>query len=306
MLQPSMPRSVAHAVVAAPAKVNLVLRVVGRRADGYHLLESLMVPISLCDTVSIAVSPARNGRTRIGCIVTGPARVTGGAENLAARAASALLDELRVAARVDIRLRKTVPHGAGLGGGSSDAAAVLVTLARLLRRRIRGDRLAALAAGLGADVPFFLRCRPAWATGIGERLQPFALKRLNLVVAVPRRRVETAWAYANVLPSRRRLAARRREEGAGSRYLRALAKSLSCHVSNDFEAGVAAAVPDVARLKRRLEELGAMATVMSGSGSAVVGMFDSRASAEIAAGAFSGPDRAWAVRSLSGRPRPRE
>jgi 4-diphosphocytidyl-2-C-methyl-D-erythritol kinase len=152
-------------------------------------------------------------------------------------------------------------------------------------------------------VPFFIRCRPAWATGIGERLTELTVAPLDLVVAVPRRRVGTAWAYANALPPRAHRKTGRRSQTAGARYLRTLAKSLSCHVSNDFEAGVAAAVPDVARLKKRLEELGAMATVMSGSGSAVVGMFDSRASAEAAARAFSRPDRAWAVRSLGARPR---
>ena len=296
-------RRASHAVVAAPAKVNLLLRVLGRRADGYHLLESLMVPISLSDTVAIDVGPARDGEARIACSVGGPARVAGGSENLAARAAAAVLAELGMAARVRLRLDKQIPHGAGLGGGSSDAAAVLVALPRLLGRRIAFDRLSVLAAELGADVPFFLGCRPAWAAGIGERLTPISLDTLSLVVAVPRRRVETAWAYANALPARAHRKIGAQPSRANARCLRTLAKSLSCHVSNDFETGVAAAVPDVARLKRRLEELGAMATVMSGSGSAVVGMFDSRASAETAARAFSRPDRAWAVRSLSGRPR---
>src|SRR5262245_1785191 len=120
-----------HTVVAAPAKVNLLLRVLGRRADGYHSLESLMVPISLNDTVAIDVRPARDGNAHVACSVSGPARVAGGSKNLAARAAAAALAELRMAARVRIRLEKQIPHGAGLGGGSSDAAAVLVALPRL-------------------------------------------------------------------------------------------------------------------------------------------------------------------------------
>jgi 4-diphosphocytidyl-2-C-methyl-D-erythritol kinase len=288
--------------VLAPAKVNLILRVVGRRPDGYHLIESLMVPVSLCDDLEIRVRSPWAARTTVTCRVCGPAKVRGGATNLAARAARKVLEELGASARVSIRIHKRVPAGAGLGGGSSDAAAVLTALPPLLGRRIPRDRLRAMAAGLGADVPFFLDCRPAWASGIGDVLAPVAsFPRLDLVVVVPRRRVETGWAYANALPPVSRLTTRKR----GRRRalgLRASAKSLSFRVSNDFEHGVSAAVPDVARLRRRLEEQGARAVVMSGSGSAVVGIFASRAEAEKAAGMFRSPDKAAAVRVLRRRP----
>jgi len=172
----------------------------------------------------------------------------------------------------------------------------------MLGRRISSERLRTMAASLGADVPFFLDCRPAWATGIGDVLDPIAsFPRLDLVVVVPRRRVETAWAYANALPPIGRLTTGKpnRSRAGG---LRASAKSLSFRVSNDFEHGVSAAVPDVARLRRRLEALGAEAVVMSGSGSAVVGIFASRAKAAQAAGEFRSPDMAAAVRVLRRRP----
>lgn len=141
---------------------------------------------------------------------------------------------------------------------------------------------------------------------MGERnrdvLAPVAsFPRLDLVVVVPRRRVETGWAYANALPPASRLTTRKR----GRRRalgLRASAKSLSFRVSNDFEHGVSAAVPDVARLRKRLVALGAQAVVMSGSGSAVVGIFASRAEAEQAAGEFRSPDMAVAVQVLRRRP----
>ena len=289
-------------VILAPAKVNLILRIVGRRADGYHLLESLMVPVSLCDQLEIRVRAVERRRANVVCRVSGPAKVPGGPTNLAARAAQKVLDELGVAARVAIHLRKRVPAGAGLGGGSSDAAAVLTALPRLLGRRIHRERLRAIATELGADVPFFLDCRPAWATGIGETLDPIAtFPRLDLVVVVPCRRVETAWAYANALPPLAELTSRKRGL-RGAAGLRPSAKSLSLRVSNDFEHGVAAAVPDVGRLRRRLEALGAQAAVMSGSGSAVVGIFASRAEAEQAAGMFRSPDMAVAVQVVRRRP----
>jgi len=300
----AMRRRTEHRVaIIAPAKVNLILRVVGRRADGYHLLETLMVPISLCDELEIRAVGAGAGRSsKVTCRVSGSAKVPGGQRNLATRAARRVLAELGVSARVSIRLRKDVPAGAGLGGGSSDAAAVLAALPRLLGRRIRRDRLREIAAELGADVPFFLECRPAWASGIGEVLRPIArFPRLQLVVVVPPSRVETAWAYANALPPITRLTTRKRGRTRAS-GLRAGAKSLSSCVSNDFEHGVSAAVPDVARLKRRLWALGAQGVVMSGSGSAVVGIFASRAEAETAAGEFRSPDMAVAVHVLRRRP----
>jgi 4-diphosphocytidyl-2-C-methyl-D-erythritol kinase len=288
--------------ISAPAKVNLILRVVGRRPDGYHLLESLMVPVSLTDDLEIRVRRSTGTGSSVTCRVSGPAKVPGGQANLATRAANEVLEELGASARVAIRLYKRIPAGAGLGGGSSDAAAVLSALPPMLGRRIPSDRLRTIAASLGADVPFFLDCRPAWATGIGDVLEPVSsFPRLDLVIVVPRRRVETAWAYANALPAIGRLTTRKRGRSR-ARGLRAGAKSLSFRVSNDFEHGVSAAVPDVLRLRRSLEALGAQAVVMSGSGSAVVGIFASRAEAAEAAEAFRSPDTAAAVQVLRRRP----
>ena len=295
-------RAERRVAILAPAKVNLILHVVGRRRDGYHLLETLMVPVSLSDEIQICAALSKKRPSNVTCRVSGPAKVPGGPANLASRAARCVLDELGVRAQVALQLRKYVPAGAGLGGGSSDAAAVLDALPRLLGCRIRRSRLREMAADLGADVPFFLDCRPAWATGVGEILRPIAgFPSLDLVVVVPRRRVATAWAYANALPPLAELTARKRGRN-GAVGLRPSAKSLSLRVSNDFEHGVAAAVPDVARLKRRLKALGARAAVMSGSGSAVVGIFASRADAEKAAGKFRSPDMAVAVRVLRRRP----
>ena len=284
---------------SAPAKVNLTLRVVGRRADGYHLLESLMVPISLCDEVRIRVSP---GSRRVSCSVSGPEEAPSGADNLAAVAAHAIVEELALDVDVALEVKKNIPVGAGLGGGSSDAAAVLRTLPPMLGRIVRPTRLAELAVRIGADVPFFLTCRPSVAMGIGEILAPVPrFPEIHLVVAVPAVRVSTAWAYRNALPPIEVLTSR---STATTRSLRLRLKRepIAALLSNDFEAGVTAVFPDVERLKRRLEELGAEATVMSGSGSAVVGLFRSGRRAEDAAAAVPAPDRAFAVRVLRRRP----
>jgi len=288
----------------APAKVNLTLRVLGRREDGYHELESLMVPISITDELRVRVAA---GRPVVTCRVTGPERVAGGGSNLAARAARSVLQELGLSARVSIALRKVIPVGAGLGGGSSDAATVLKVLPGLLGRRLSRGRALALAAALGADVPFFLACRPTLATGIGEILAPIAgFPRRWMVVAVPPQRIDTAWAYAHALPKRakrrvRAVSGPKSSRGGGNR-LPLSGETLSFRLSNDFERLVGAACPAVPRLSRTLRELGAVATVMSGSGSAVVGLFESAAGARSAAAAIRPPDKAFAVRVLRRAP----
>jgi 4-diphosphocytidyl-2-C-methyl-D-erythritol kinase len=286
-------------VTCAPAKVNLTLRVLGRRPDGFHLIESLMVPVSLCDRVELTVA---EGRGRVTCRVDGPEQAPNGDENLAARAAQRILFELGINADIEVRLTKNIPAAAGLGGGSSDAAAVLRTLPAMLGRTFRPLRLAEIAVGIGADVPFFLTCRPAVAMGVGDILAPVPrFPEMNLVIAVPRAQVSTAWAYRHALPPVETLTSR---PSATTRSLRLRLKRepITALLSNDFQAGVAAAFPDVERLERQLESLGADATVMSGSGSAVVGLFRSGRRAEDAAAAVSVPDRAFAVRVLRRRP----
>ena len=283
--------------VLAPAKVNLFLEIRGRRRDGYHLLRSLMVPVSLYDRVQLRVE--RGACSRVVCRVTGPERVAGGDANLAVRAARAVLEVAGVEASVHIGLYKRIPVGAGLGGGSSDAAAVLRFLPELLGVRVKPAALLEIATALGADVPFFLACRPALVTGIGEVLSPLLeVKRMALVVAVPRTRVETSWAYATALKGL--TSAKTATRLARSRLRSGDIEGL---LHNDFERGVGRAVPDVGRLARSLDRLGARGTVMSGSGSAVVGLFGSFAQAVKAAGSLSRPDQAFAVRVLRRRPR---
>jgi 4-diphosphocytidyl-2-C-methyl-D-erythritol kinase len=290
------PRAV---VVEAPAKVNLRLRVLRRREDDYHDLDSLMFAVSLHDTVEVSAVPA--SRSSVTCSVSGPEKVPGGPGNLAARAALAVLGHLGARARVSIRLRKEVPFGAGLGGGSSDAAAVIRVLPGLLGRRLaRADALA-IAARLGADVPFFLDCRPSRATGIGDRLEPLArVPRGALVLAVSPDRVGTAWAYRSALP--------RLTSGRSAPRVRALPRDIDAveaWFSNDFQPGVERAFGSVRRAGASLVGLGARAVVMSGSGCSMVGWFASLREAKKAAALYDGPGRAFAASLVRRAPRPR-
>jgi 4-diphosphocytidyl-2-C-methyl-D-erythritol kinase len=175
---------------AAPAKINLYLHITGRRADGFHDLETLMVPISLGDTLDLELIPAG-----IEFTCSDPA-LSDAQDNLATRAARLFLDEFKLATGVRIHLEKAVPVGAGLGGGSSDAAAVLLALRQLTGARADDAKLAELAARLGSDIPFFIYGRPAVCRGRGEIIEPVALRGAYQGLLVhPGFGVSTPWAY---------------------------------------------------------------------------------------------------------------
>ncbi len=163
----------------APAKINTFLHVVGRRSDGYHLLESVMVFVSLADTVELTLR--EDGVVRL---IDPPPGITDD-NDLACRAARALQAATKTKFGVDVRLTKRIPQGAGLGGGSSDAATTLLGLNRLWHLDLGRERLSAIALSLGADVPFFVLGRAAFVQGIGERLTPVHVPRASLVLAHP-------------------------------------------------------------------------------------------------------------------------
>ena len=163
----------------APAKLNLFLHVTGRRADGYHELQTLFQLIDLCDTITIALRT--DGRIER---PVGPANIAPEAD-LTVRAAHALRSETGTALGADLRVRKRIPQGAGLGGGSSDAATTLLALNELWGCRLSLDELARLALPLGADVPVFIQGSSAWAEGIGERLTPVRVPPAWYVIIYP-------------------------------------------------------------------------------------------------------------------------
>lgn len=180
----------------APAKLNLMLKVLGRRADGYHLLETVFRLVDFCDTVEIAVR--EDGRI----VLHDPTPGIAPERDLAVRAARALQAASGSRLGADLRLKKRIPMGGGLGGGSSDAATVLIVLNRLWRTGLDRTRLMALGLTLGADVPVFVFGRNAFATGIGEVLQPLDLPERWYVVVRPPVHVPTAEVFASPLLTR--------------------------------------------------------------------------------------------------------
>ena len=177
----------------APAKINLWFRIRGRRGDGFHEIETLMVPVSVFDRISIKKTGGRNGPIQFTC---NDKSVPSGPENLVMRAADSFRRAANVAEGIEIELEKAIPHGAGLGGGSSDAASTLIGLNELFEASLPRDELMKLAAKLGSDVPFFLAQSAAICRGRGEIVEPMRLPApLRLLLVKPDFGVPTPWAY---------------------------------------------------------------------------------------------------------------
>ena len=285
--------------IRTPAKVNLGLRLTGRRADGYHLLESVFVPIDLWDEIEVQISPGPN-QTDLelvmnpdGNLPPALAAVSAGPENLVVRAAEAFRQSVGLEGRIQVRLRKVIPAGAGLGGGSSYAAAVLKVLADLVGEgRPSPEELASLALGLGADVPFFLSPTPAIVTGIGELIEPVAdLPALDLLIANPGISVATAEVY--------RVADALTDSLTGPRAgstMRAISRlggetvdwpaALGELLVNDLMPGAIRLCPPIGRLLGQMRDLGPLDVSMSGSGATVFGVFESAEQAHKAAEAL--------------------
>jgi 4-diphosphocytidyl-2-C-methyl-D-erythritol kinase len=259
-----------RARLSAFAKINLDLRVIGRRADNFHELRTVFQTISLADTIDVAFTPARTTAVTLDGNVDIP-------DNLVVRAANLALDCLRKTARVEFRLTKRIPMGAGLGGGSSDAAAVLLALPVLAGGRLELATLMRAAAELGSDVPFFLLGGTALGLGRGTELYPLpdAPPRPGVLVA-PGVHVSTAEAYRALdAPSCSGLTTEAQQNKIFSFQSQVWAADAE-GCANDFEDAVFARHPELARWKRRLTALGARPALMTGSGSALFGLFRTR------------------------------
>jgi 4-diphosphocytidyl-2-C-methyl-D-erythritol kinase len=264
--------------VNAPAKVNLVLRVLDRRPDGYHNLWSVMQTVGLDDELHATLS-AKAG-VRLECR---DASVPVDSRNLAVRAATAVLERAGKTAKapgVDLRLVKRIPVSAGLGGGSSDAAATIVALNDLLELGWSRQDMAKVGEPLGSDVPFFFSAPTALVRGRGEEVAALALSGTRWIVLVnPGFPIETRWAYEQLSAGRagvRPLAdgLRRIEESGILSWDRAVAL-----MENDFEAALAPTHGVLARIKHELLAAGAEAALLSGSGATVFGIFRDESSA---------------------------
>jgi len=259
--------------IQARGKINWTLDVVGRREDGYHLLDMLMQPIALCDTLILL--PAKD----LTLTVEGGPALSQGEDNLVLRAARALKAAFSVPQGAAITLKKRIPMGAGLGGGSADAAAALKGLSALWGLRVEMDALCRIGEGLGADIPFCLHDAPRRAQGIGERLTPikshvFPLVLLQPCAALSTGEVFAAYHQSSVTPpdTRRALAAL----AAGN-----LAALKTCG-GNVLEGASIPMRPPIARAKADLYASGAAFSQMTGSGSALFGAFDSKEKAAAA------------------------
>lgn len=247
-------------IVFPNAKINIGLHVVAKRPDGYHNLETIFYPVELTDALEMAEA----GETSIsfsGLPVDGPAD-----QNLVLKAYQLLQQEFDLPP-VQFHLHKAIPTGAGLGGGSADAAFTLKMLNDFFQLGLNAEKLKTYASGLGADCPFFIDNKPAFATGIGNQLSPVKidLSDYRIVVLKPGFSVNTATAYKNIVPSK-------------PEFRLADLDDIPLHtwkdvVVNDFEKSVFPLFPEIEYWKKKLYELGAEFAAMSGSGSAVFGIF---------------------------------
>ena len=257
----------AGAAYPAPAKLNLFLHVVGRRADGYHLLQSVFTLIDRCDELRF--------RTRDDGRIARVNEVPGVApgDDLAVRAARLLQEASGTARGADIEIAKRIPLGGGLGGGSSDAATTLVALNRLWETGFEREALAELGATLGADIPFFVLGRNAWAEGVGDRLTPLEIAPRWYLVLTPPVQVSTASVYAAPELTRDTEALKMEDFSAQQHPF-----STRDGFRNDLEAVVTARYPEVFAHLEWLRGHGDAR--MTGSGSCVFAAFDSREAAQ--------------------------
>lgn len=258
--------------VLAQAKINLYLDIVGTRKDGYHLLETIMQSVDLSDIVE--VSPAREG---ISVSCSNP-EIPQDSGNICHKAAKLFLERFGGNSGANIRIEKRIPHGAGLGGGSADAAAVLFAMNELNGLPALSDELSALAAEIGADVPFCLTGGTAVCRGIGEKIEPLSpLPERFYLVIKPNFGCPTKEAYMRYdsapLASKNALKA---FCNAGLRYHE--------HLYNIFEEIYKD--PQISEIKSKLLETGALGALLTGSGSAVFGVYETAQKAASAARAF--------------------
>ena len=260
-------------LLLAPAKINLILKLLGKRRDGFHLIESLMVPVDLCDQIEVEFDTQAEDELSV---ESDSQDASSGIRNLVYRAADLLRRRTQRRFALSARLRKNIPVGSGLGGGSSDAATILRFLNHQLGYPLTLPELAMLGAEIGADVPFFIFGCPAIVTGIGEIVEPISgVPGFHLVLCSPDVILPTASVYAE---ADRSLTTQRPESNIAGFVVRR--KPIEEWLANDLEAAAARICPEVRTLKRKLLDLGALGASMTGSGSTVFGICRDEPSAQ--------------------------
>ena len=257
--------------LSAPAKINYLLDVIGKRSDGYHDLRMIMQRVNLCDEITLTLtnSPDIN-------VVCNAKGAPNGPGNIAWKAARSLLDFAGSDIGMNIEIVKNIPVAAGLGGGSSDAASVLMGINTLLNLGLTDQILMETGCKLGADVPFFIFKNTALAEGIGEKLTLMPeIPKCFILLINPGVHVSTAWVYRSLqLTSRSEL-------NKLPKFFESIEDVVSI-LSNDLESVTIPAFPVIAEIKTRLMDLGAVGSMMSGSGPTVFGIFKDFDAAEAA------------------------
>lgn len=257
--------------LSAPAKINYLLDVTGKRPDGYHDLRMIMQRVNLCDEITLTLTDIPG--IAVTCSSKG---APDGPDNIAWKAARALLDLSKSGIGVNIHIDKYIPVAAGLGGGSSDAASVLMGMNELLRLRLSEQTLMEIGGTLGADVPFFIFKKTALAEGTGEKLTPLpGMPKCWVLLVNPGVHVSTAWVYRSLQLTIRG------ELNKLPEFFGSIEQVVSI-LSNDLELVTIPAFPVIADIKSRLMNLGAAGSMMSGSGPTVFGIFKTFEAAEVA------------------------
>jgi 4-diphosphocytidyl-2-C-methyl-D-erythritol kinase len=249
----------------AYAKINIGLNVLGKRSDGYHDLETVFHEIDCFDEIEL------KQHDKV-AMTADSILVPVDASNLCMSAAHLLQKEIHIQQGVMIHLKKNIPIGAGLGGGSSDAAAVLCGLNRFWKLKLSNNLLRTLGAQIGSDVPFFIDGGTAFATGRGEVLEPFSLTMPFWIgVVTPLIHISTAWAYNHLAPHRNG-----KEIGLRAKLIKQISnpQKLASIAQNDFEIPAMQTYPELSSIKEKLKEMGAVFSLMSGSGSSIYGFFE--------------------------------
>lgn len=259
----------------APAKINYRLDVIRKRDDGYHDLRMVMQRINLCDIISIKLTD-----NRLITVKCGHADLADGENNIAFKAAKAIFEIAAGRNGAEIEISKNIPIAAGLGGGSSDAATVLMAMNELLKLELSDQRLMEIGLKLGADVPFFIFKQTALAEGIGEQLTPMPkMPKLSVLLVNPGIHVSTAWVYNSLqLTSKNDLDILPQMYGG--------IEDVCSILSNDLETVTIPAFPLIAEIKNIMLSEGAAGAMMSGSGSTVFGLFADRQAADKALSKF--------------------
>lgn len=249
----------------SPAKINIGLRVLRKREDGYHDIETIFHEVKIFDEIEMEISDEVEFETNSNEIPIG-------ADNLCLKAVRIFFESFGIHSGVRIYLKKVIPVGAGLGGGSSNSATVLKGLNILFGVGADEDLLCELGSLIGSDVPFFIKGGTAYATGRGEIIEKIQVKvPYKIVIVYPEVRISTAWAYGNL-----QLKNHEGKESLKKIFIENFDKPerLRELVENDFEELVFSNYPQVGEIKSRLYELGSVFSLMSGSGSAVFGFFN--------------------------------